>query len=140
MDRGSYLLILHLPEDSVIRTKGREFHLEKGFYVYVGSAMGGIGARIGRHMRREKKKHWHIDFLLERARIIEIVVIPSSVRLEEEISLAVSEYGRGVKGFGASDTGTSSNLYHFREDPSDTVRALLREMGLRWYSITLRSD
>ncbi len=134
MDRGSYLLIIHLPRDSTIRTKGKEFFLRRGFYIYVGSAMRNLKSRIGRHLRREKKKHWHIDFLLEKARIVEVVAIPSSVRLEEELSLCVARYGEPVEGFGSSDTGVPSNLYRFEENPSDLIGEMLRDMGLKWYS------
>lgn len=134
MDRGSYLLIVELPEDSTIRTKGKKFLLRKGFYVYVGSAMGNLKSRIARHLRREKKKHWHIDFLLEKARIVEVVAIPSSVRLEEELSLSVAQYGEPIHGFGSSDTGVSSNLYYFERNPSDSMREMLGDMGLKWYS------
>ncbi len=137
MDKGSYLLVIYLPMDSTIRTKGKEFILARGFYVYVGSAMRGLKSRIGRHVRGDKKKHWHIDFLLEKARIIEIFAIPSSVRLEEELSLAVSQYGKAIEGFGSSDTKTPSNLYYFDENPSELMREMLGEMGLKWYSLIL---
>ena len=33
--------------------------------------MGGLDARVARHLRAEKKLHWHIDYLLERASVTE---------------------------------------------------------------------
>ncbi|MHA1954368.1 MAG: GIY-YIG nuclease family protein [Candidatus Heimdallarchaeaceae archaeon] len=46
-----------------IRIKERILTLQKGFYIYVGSAfgVGGLSSRIHRHLRRSKKLHWHID-------------------------------------------------------------------------------
>ena len=37
--------------------------LEPGLYAYIGSAYGpgGLRARLGRHLRPEKKLRWHID-------------------------------------------------------------------------------
>ena len=39
--------------------------IEKGFYIYVGSAFGagGLSSRLHRHLRKRKKIHWHIDQL-----------------------------------------------------------------------------
>ena len=46
-----------------IRIKKRILSLQKGFYIYVGSAFGagGLSSRIHRHLRKDKKQHWHID-------------------------------------------------------------------------------
>ena len=46
-----------------VKIKDKTITLEKGFYIYVGSAFGtgGITSRIHRHLRRDKKQHWHID-------------------------------------------------------------------------------
>ena len=46
-----------------IRIRERILTLQKGFYIYVGSAFGagGLSSRIHRHLRRNKKQHWHID-------------------------------------------------------------------------------
>lgn len=35
----------------------------KGFYVYTGSAKKNMDTRIKRHLKKHKKKHWHIDYL-----------------------------------------------------------------------------
>ena len=40
----------------------REF--EPAMYVYTGRAARGLVARVQRHARHEKRKHWHIDYLL----------------------------------------------------------------------------
>jgi len=39
-------------------------HLPAGSYIYTGSAKRNLPARIARHRRRDKKLHWHIDYLL----------------------------------------------------------------------------
>lgn len=40
------------------------FNFPAGFYIYTGSAKKNIGARVQRHVCREKKLRWHIDYLL----------------------------------------------------------------------------
>ena len=96
---------------------------KKGFYLYVGSAMGKIGSstllnRVKRHVRpfSEKKKHWHIDYLLENesAKIIQIFLIPSTDRIECLISEELNKHCDGfVKKFGSSDCNCVSHLYFF---------------------------
>jgi Uri superfamily endonuclease len=70
---GTYLLALWLDVEQVISV-GRlgDFRFPAGWYLYAGSARGpgGLGARLGRHRRRlgaDKKAHWHIDHLRQRA-------------------------------------------------------------------------
>ena len=57
---GTYALLIELEEP--LRVKAL---LAPGLYVYCGSAKGrgGTAARIGRHMRRDKLAHWHVDQL-----------------------------------------------------------------------------
>jgi Uri superfamily endonuclease len=72
---GAYVIRLRLPAARTLvvrrRVRGRlgrsrTFVLPAGDYLYVGSALGpgGLAARIGRHLAREKALHWDIDFLL----------------------------------------------------------------------------
>ncbi len=60
---GTYLLYLEITKPSRIEIRNEEILLESGFYIYVGSAFGsgGLSSRIHRHLRKEKKLHWHID-------------------------------------------------------------------------------
>ncbi len=60
---GTYLLYLKLAEPVTIRIPKQEITINTGYYIYVGSAFGagGLTSRIHRHLRRNKKNHWHID-------------------------------------------------------------------------------
>lgn len=133
--KGSYLLIIWLEGKKRIKTRGREFDLKGGFYVYVGSAMNSLERRVERHFRRNKKLHWHIDFLLREGELLRAYLIPSGERLEEKLSIEVSKYGEPVEGFGASDIGVSSNLYRFDGEPDDLLIGILKERGLSWKRI-----
>lgn len=62
---GAYALLLRLDAPLAVRAGRRAAVLAPGRYVYCGSARGpgGLRARLARHMRREKRAHWHIDQL-----------------------------------------------------------------------------
>jgi sugar fermentation stimulation protein A len=118
-DRGSYLLIVEVPEKTRLQVGGlgaRNF--PKGYYVYVGSAMSDLSARLARHQRKTKRLHWHIDFLTARADRIVPLPIRSSERLEcgiAEALAAILEPGPG--GFGSSDCRCATHLFFSPTNP-----------------------
>ena len=124
--KGSYALVLRLDEPRPLRI-GRlgSSVLPVGCYVYCGSALGGLRGRIERHQRVEKRLHWHVDYLLEAARLTEVWVARTSIRLECSLAaylLGCSEASAPVRGFGSSDCRCPSHLLHWA-DPRDMPRA-----------------
>ncbi len=119
--RGAYCLVMKLDKDKDIQIgKLGRFHFPSGYYVYVGSAMNDLDARISRHLRpsSEKKMHWHIDYFLEHAKVIDIIRIPSEVNIEKEVAQFFAEYGKVIApGFGSSDTGLETHLFYFERRP-----------------------
>ena len=68
--RGSYTILLRVPEDRSIKIgKIGIKQFSKGYYAYIGSALNGIENRLKRHMKSDKKLHWHIDYLLQHSDI-----------------------------------------------------------------------
>jgi Uri superfamily endonuclease len=69
---GAYVLMLELrrPVRLAIATLPATT-LPPGRYAYAGSARGpgGIRARVRRHLRKDKKPHWHIDRLADLLRV-----------------------------------------------------------------------
>ncbi|TQV77959.1 GIY-YIG nuclease family protein [Denitrobaculum tricleocarpae] len=105
--RGAYLLALRLP---VERERGGSKRGTKvpapGWYLYAGSAWGGGGirARLGRHFRREKKPHWHIDRLTLQAAEMFALAVPGGGECDLVAKLLSSRRFRiAVAGFGSSD-------------------------------------
>jgi Uri superfamily endonuclease len=133
--KGSYFLVIKLENEKTIRTKAREFPLQAGYYVYVGSAMNSLEKRVARHFSREKKLHWHVDYLLKEAELLRAYLVPSDKRLEENLSLEVSKYGEPIHGFGAGDVSVSTNLYRFDGEPDKVLVKILEGMGLRWKTV-----
>jgi Uri superfamily endonuclease len=116
--KGTYCLLIHLKQNSKI-TVGKlgEINFQKGYYIYVGSALNSLKTRIQRHLRDEKKIHWHIDYLLisENAEIIDVFYTISDFRWECKIAANIAETGTGVVNFGCSDCKCDFHLFFFRE-------------------------
>lgn len=124
MNSGIYLLVLKLDEPKRIKVGALGFQeFEAGYYVYVGSAMGGIAARLKRHTIENKTKKWHIDYLRDKADVVGFKKIFTEERIECEIAAKVKEAADStpVKGFGSSDCGCESHLFYFKESPREKL-------------------
>lgn len=121
--KGSYILVLFLksPLDIEVGKLGNLF-FKKGYYFYVGSALGERGSstlenRVSRHLRlpEKKRKHWHVDYLLDNFASIErIFLIPTIKNLECLIAQALIDCsGVYVEKFGSSDCNCKSHLIYF---------------------------
>ncbi|MCW2306976.1 GIY-YIG nuclease family protein [Rhodobium gokarnense] len=103
---GAYVLVLGLAEPAALPARFGEAMLPPGWYLYCGSARGpgGIAARLGRHLRREKKNRWHIDALTIAAGTIEAAAVPDGdeCALVSKLS-AFRNIDVPVPGFGSTD-------------------------------------
>lgn len=118
-DRGTYLIILRLTEKKVLRI-GRlgSISFKKGFYIYVGSALSNLSSRIKRHMRVNKRKHWHIDKLRPQALFYNAFAIYSPSRLECKIAKILSTICEWkIYRFGSSDCNCESHLFGMSVNP-----------------------
>jgi Uri superfamily endonuclease len=118
---GSYLLLLRLNQTTEL-TVGRlgRCILGAGWYVYVGSALGGLGSRLRRHLQREKVRHWHVDALREVADLVRISYRVGPERLECAVAATLVQRtgaSRPVLRFGASDCRCPGHLIRFSDEP-----------------------
>ena len=115
---GTYVLVFRLTARTRVKTSHGFTFLEPGIYAYVGSAFGpgGLRARISRHLRREKKIHWHIDWVTtgEEFQPLGVWVVVGE-RKEKELAELLSGTFKPVPGFGASDSREDSHLFIVRE-------------------------
>lgn len=120
----TYQLLIRLGRASRI-TVGRlgDFRFPSGYYIYTGSARGRLESRVKRHLSKEKKLRWHIDYLLASPRAsVEHVTLSS----EEECALNARSPGDiPVPGFGASDcrAGCGSHLKYLGKTPPPASKA-----------------
>lgn len=101
---GAYVLLVELAGDVAVRLPGRpDVALSAGRYLYCGSARGpgGIKARVGRHMRRDKTVRWHIDQLTSAGRVLGAWVFPNGS--ECALVAGLSALPVPIPGFGSSD-------------------------------------
>jgi sugar fermentation stimulation protein A len=125
-DRGSYILILRIAESKTIAV-GRlgALPFKQGYYLYVGSAMRHLGRRLARHQKKQKTRHWHIDYLRPAASIALPLAIRASNRLECEISRAMAQlFKPGPLGFGSSDCACPTHLFYSATNPIESRRFL----------------
>ena len=130
--RGSYILLMELPEEQRI-TVGRwkTIHFPSSHYAYVGSAMSGIESRLKRHLRPDKKLHWHIDYLLRKASIKDIVICKTGDRVECTIAQALDSNLDCIPGFGCGDCKCHSHLFFSAEGMKPKVMAILNSLGMK---------
>ncbi len=114
MDPTTYCLVIHKASPGTIRV-GRlgVYEFPRGYYVYTGSAKRGIEARIRRHVSLEKRRHWHIDYLLDRGVVEEVYLLRGG---ECEVNRAVFSLPGAtplVKKFGSTDCSCLCHLAYF---------------------------
>jgi len=119
---GTYQLLIRLRRPAMITVGALGcFRFPAGWYVYTGSAKNGLTQRIRRHLRQDKRKHWHIDYLLAAADGVEAFVLPGSTTSECELHSQLRGGQVLVPGFGSSDCGCESHLVYFRKWPAITL-------------------
>ncbi len=111
--KGCYFLVIEndSPQDIQVGALGGIF-FPAGFYVYTGSAMGGLDQRIARHKRRGKKLRWHIDYLLANTRLVDVHKIVTGRNIECILADALARRFESVPGFGCSDCRCKSHVFY----------------------------
>ena len=126
---GSYCLLLFLAQRTRI-TVGRlgSFEFKRGYYLYVGSAFGpgGVSARVRRHLVRDKRKHWHIDYLRAEATVKAVWADCRDGNMEHQWAkglLKCSTECDPIHQFGCSDCTCPSHLFYFKRSPDAGILA-----------------
>lgn len=118
ISQGAYCLCIKVDKEISLEIGALgSIKFPRGKYVYVGSAMNGLDARLRRHINTSRGVyraiHWHIDYLLrdETVRIETVYIQEARKKTECAIADAISKRGTPVKGFGSSDCGCSTHLF-----------------------------
>ncbi len=125
-DPGTYALILRSRSKATTQV-GRwgQINLEKGYYIYVGSAFGpgGVQARVLRHIRKKKPYHWHIDHLREYLSPVGAWYTHDRKRLEHRWAHFLSGMSgiSSVQRVGCSDCNCRSHLFYTSMEPDLAV-------------------
>ncbi len=130
--KGAYALLIDLGRRVDVEIGGaRHVVLAPGLYVYAGSAYGpgGIAGRLARHLRRDKRLHWHVDRLTVAARHTAAFAFPGGRECDiVGWLLQRSDFSVAAAGFGSSDCRTCSSHLLQCLDP-DRAAATVKALG-----------
>jgi Uri superfamily endonuclease len=116
--KGVYVLIIQVDEDTGVNVGalGR-LTFKKGLYAYVGSAQNNLEQRIKRHLRKGKRRFWHVDYLLsnEATEVVEVFYEQADKTEECAIAGVIGEKGEPIDGFGSSDCSCNSHLFRIED-------------------------
>ncbi len=131
-ESGSYVLVLKVNHSRVL-TIGRlgEVKLPAGVMAYAGSAFGsgGLRARLGRHLRGDGARHWHIDYVRAVAKVQNCFYTVSDTRLECAWSQALAALPGAtipVPGFGSSDCRSGCGAHLIALPPRANLQRVLQ--------------
>lgn len=138
--KGTYCLLIYLKTDQTIQIgKKGEIIFKKGYYVYVGSAMNSLGGRIRRHLRKNKKLHWHVDYLLDnpQSQITEVYFSDDGIKHECDMAFHIAGEGSKIQGFGCSDCKCNSHLIYFSSlvEAECACNGAFKKMGLKFHKM-----
>ncbi|MEM7816012.1 MAG: GIY-YIG nuclease family protein [Candidatus Aenigmatarchaeota archaeon] len=115
--KGIYILLINVKTSfrTNVGSLGKII-FEKGLYAYVGSAQNNIEKRVERHLSKNKKTFWHIDYLLksDKTKVIKILYKNSGSEEECRTAALLSRTELPVMGFGCSDCHCKSHLFRLR--------------------------
>ncbi|MBI5458408.1 DUF123 domain-containing protein [Methanobacterium sp.] len=125
--KGTYCLLINLNKNQSIEIgKKGEIQFKKGCHVYVGSALNSLEGRIKRHLRQNKKMHWHVDYLLDspHTQVTEVFYSDDGDKHECELAAQIALKGAEIKGFGCSDCNCPAHLFYFQNESQATLNCL----------------
>ena len=110
---GAYGLLCEIDHDIIVPT-GRLGSLKHsaGWYTYIGSAVGEISGHVGRHLRADKRLHWHIDWLLPHEEVEAVVIAETSQRVECDLACFMVEGFEVIPRLGSSDCRRRGYLFY----------------------------
>ena len=144
--KGTYTLIIFMKKSNRLRIgKLGAFIFLKGTYTYTGSALGtgalSLENRIKRHLRKDKKIKWHIDYLLNSSNVqIQAVIYAETLeKFECKVSKEIEKLKVAqalVRKFGASDCkeGCHAHLHYFALSPNqvqELIFKIYKKLGLK---------
>jgi Uri superfamily endonuclease len=129
-----YILLIRVKNnENILVGKLGDIDFKKGLYVYIGSAQNNLEVRIKRHLRKNKRIFWHVDYLLSHqcTEVLEVWIANGikecevAKKLCEEVSLF-----KGIRNFGSSDCRCLSHLFYLK-NKKGKFRSLLKKLGFK---------
>ena len=136
----TYVLVIEKTGSSGIRMRKETISMEKGLYIYVGSAKRGLGKRLARHVKKRKNRFWHVDYITCR-RDTAVQAIYLSPYPECETLRAVSQLGTLFgRRLGSSDCRCQSHFVELNQVDVEALGNWLAARGLVEFSLPMTHD
>ncbi|MES0327741.1 MAG: GIY-YIG nuclease family protein, partial [Gammaproteobacteria bacterium] len=116
--KGTYIVLLKSEQSKNIQIgKLAQLEIRKGYYIYIGSALGpgGVLARLKHHSKISRKPHWHLDYLRAETEFYQAYALLSLDRKECEWAVfmaQLAEVSEPMEGFGSSDCNCNTHLFY----------------------------
>ena len=137
MISGIYILQITLETNKHINFgRDHNYYFQEGSYMYVGSALNGLDARIRRHLSQDKKMHWHIDYLLRHTKIQRIYIKKTTKNEECLYAQKFAQEFTVIPGFGASDCNCISHLFYTK---NRKISWFFSRLELREYPVSAKN-
>jgi len=119
---GIYTIVLHNSKDQAIDVGALgKIYFPKGYYVYCGSARNSLFKRIAHHRKKNRKFHWHMDYIKHHMKIIADTPIVTESVSECELASSINNFADSqIDKFGSTDCKCRSHLYFFENNPVQT--------------------
>lgn len=123
LGKGSYAILFILNSAQTLQIgKLGKYLFPKGYYIYVGSALGsgGLKSRIRHHLKVSPNPHWHVDYFRRKAVPLEVWVSEQTRKQEHDWAFALNQLkdtNFPAPGFGSSDCNCPTHLFHFKQFP-----------------------
>lgn len=126
--KGTYVLFVRLGTPRKIRIGSLGLlEFKKGYYAYIGSGMNSLEKRTERHFSAEKKRYWHIDYLLAKGSITSAVYFESG-KMECKLARKLMEELEGISKFGCSDCSCRSHLFYSEKSIEKGVLKIIQSL------------
>jgi Uri superfamily endonuclease len=112
--KGVYILLINVGKNLQLKIGSLgKINFDKGKYAYVGSAQNNLEKRIKRHTSKNKKKFWHIDYLLDNkfTKVLDVFYKNSGKSEECKIADRLNKTEVPIPNFGCSDCNCKSHLF-----------------------------
>jgi Uri superfamily endonuclease len=129
---STYTLLIEYTKNHRVKVGAKGFvDIKEGSYLYVGSAKKSWEKRVGRHLSKEKKMRWHIDYLLSTAgtSIVEVWINHDSCECDTAKAISNLKTSAVIaKKMGSSDCSCPTHFFGL-QGGFQYLKELLDELG-----------
>ncbi len=115
--KGIYILLIKVSKDMQLKIGALgKVKFENGLYAYVGSAQNNLEKRIKRHLSKNKKCFWHIDYLLgnKSTKVLKAFYKKAGKVEECKIAKKLCRTSKTVFHFGCSDCNCKAHFFKIK--------------------------